>query len=167
MKPIERLLFEQGGLCFFCDKPLQRADASVEHLVASAKGGGDEDDNCVVCCKSLNGILGSKSVKQKLQVIFKQKGDFKCPNGAQKPAAKVKPAKSPLMASLDDKYSHLVKNLKKRGDTKPGTLPKLKSTIASIFQKSDPDEVEALVQRLQSKNAISIAGSTVTYRLGK
>ena len=48
-KPLDRLLFAQGDLCFFCRSPLPKADASVEQLVASAKGGGNGDDNCVVC----------------------------------------------------------------------------------------------------------------------
>lgn len=30
-KPLDRLLFAQGGLCFFCKRPLSSAEASVEH----------------------------------------------------------------------------------------------------------------------------------------
>jgi hypothetical protein len=52
-KPIERLMFAQGGQCFFCRKPLQKAEASVEHLVGLAHGGKDNDENCVACCKAL------------------------------------------------------------------------------------------------------------------
>jgi hypothetical protein len=36
MKQLDRLLFKQGSQCFFCRKPLEPIDASVEHLVASA-----------------------------------------------------------------------------------------------------------------------------------
>ena len=53
-KPLDRLMFAQGGLCFFCDKALPQGEASVEHLVASANGGANGDDNCVACCKALN-----------------------------------------------------------------------------------------------------------------
>ena len=79
MKQLDRLLFVQGGECFFCKKPLQKSDASVEHLVASANGGTNAEDNCVACCKTLNALLGSKSLKGKLEVFLRQKGVFRCP----------------------------------------------------------------------------------------
>ena len=81
-KPLDRLMFAQGGQCFFCKKTLTKQEASVEHLLASANGGKNNDDNCVVCCKSLNALLGSMTLKEKVQVILNQKGRFKCPNGS-------------------------------------------------------------------------------------
>lgn len=59
---LDRLLFAQGGDCFFCHEALPRGDASVEHLVASTLGGGDNDENCVACCKTLNRLFGRMSV---------------------------------------------------------------------------------------------------------
>lgn len=79
MKTLDRLLFIQGGECFFCKKPLAKTDASIEHLVASANGGTNGEDNCVACCKTLNALLGSKSLKEKIEVVLRQKGTFKCP----------------------------------------------------------------------------------------
>lgn len=32
--PLDRFMFAQGGLCFFCKQPLPKAEASVEHLFA-------------------------------------------------------------------------------------------------------------------------------------
>src|SRR5262245_5583233 len=149
-KPIDRLLFAQGGLCFFCAQPLSGADASVEHLVASANGGANGDDNCVACCKSLNMLLGSMSLKEKIKVFLNQKGSFKCPNGtrsAPSKAAKAKPAK--------DKYAEIVANLKQRGKSKPLTIQKLKSTINSLHQNNLPEkELSSLVQQLQDKGDI-------------
>jgi len=165
IKLIDRLLFTQGGMCFFCEKPLARADASVEHLVASANGGLNRDDNCVACCKSLNQLLGSKPLKEKMQVVLNQKGEFKCPNGAQKMTSQAKPAKAPSVVSLNDKYLLVVKNLKKNRSAKPNKLAKLKSMIGALFQgKISPGELDALVQQLQSKGAISISGSAITYK---
>jgi len=66
-KPIDRLLFAQGGLCFFCSQMLPKAEASIEHLVAVARGGPNGDDNCVACCKSINMLLGSMSLKEKIK----------------------------------------------------------------------------------------------------
>ena len=158
--PIERLLFAQGGLCFFCKKVLPAADASVEHLVATANSGGNRDDNCVACCKSLNSLLGSMSLKEKIQVILNQKGPFKCPNGSPKKRTEPKPKAAPDV----DRYKHVVANLKQRGTSKPGTVAKLKSTIGALFQGKLPiDAVESLVQQLQSGGVIFIVGSKITY----
>ena len=98
MTQLDRLLFEQGGNCFFCHKNLSKSEASVEHLVAKANGGPNHEDNCVVCCKALNSLLGSKTLKHKIQVVLNQKGSFKCPaqsapteEAATKPATVVAP----------------------------------------------------------------------------
>ena len=61
MKQLERLLFLQGNVCFFCQQPLPAGEASVEHLVATSNGGAKDDDNCVVCCKSVNVALSPAS----------------------------------------------------------------------------------------------------------
>ena len=70
--PLERLLFLQGGLCFFCSQPLPKSEASVEHLQAVANGGTNHDDNCVACCKAVNRVLGSMPLKAKIQMVLDQ-----------------------------------------------------------------------------------------------
>lgn len=80
-KLIDRLLFAQGGCCFFCQSLLTPGKASVEHLIASSHGGSNDPNNCVVCCQALNALLGSMSLKEKLLVLLNQKGQFKCPAG--------------------------------------------------------------------------------------
>lgn len=161
-KPIERLIFAQGGLCFFCKKPLSNADASVEHLVASANGGGNRDD------KSLNALLGSMSLKEKIQVVLNQKGQFKCPNGAERPAGVGASAKSPDVVAVTrptaDKYSQIVANLRQRGDAKPRTVSKLSSTINALYQnKLSKYELTSLLQQLQEGGVIAVSGTKVTY----
>jgi hypothetical protein len=84
MKQLDRLLFEQGNQCFFCRKPLKPIDASVEHLVASANGGTNGEENCVACCKKLNALLGSKSLKEKMQIVLNQRGSFRCPEDVER-----------------------------------------------------------------------------------
>ena len=164
MSPLERLLFAQGGLCFFCTKPLMRTDASVEHLVAISRGGGNHDGNCVACCKSLNALLGSMSLKEKIQVCLKQKGQFECPNGVQRKVAKTHQAASKAPKVVADRYAQVVTNLKQRGHAKPRTITTLKGTIASLFPNEiRAEELDALVQQLQSRRVISVAGSKVTY----
>ena len=83
-KPLDRLMFAQGDRCFFCNVQLPKAEASVEHLVPSSRAGSNSDDNCVACCKAMNALLGSMSLKEKIKVVLNQKGQFSCPNGAGK-----------------------------------------------------------------------------------
>jgi hypothetical protein len=169
-KSLTRLLFVQGRLCFFCNGPLPPADASVEHLVARANGGGDVDWNCVACCKSLNALLGRMSLKEKIQVVLNQKKPFECPNGVQRKVTKAVPKPSPKTTKLaPEYYAQLVANLKQRGNSKPGNVKTLKTTIAALFQNENlsKGQVDALVQELRSRGAISIANSKVTYFLGE
>lgn len=163
--PLTRLLFAQGGRCFFCKESLTAIDASVEHLVARANGGNDRDENCVVCCKSLNALLGSMSLKEKIQVFLNQKGQFECPNGLQKKVMKTSSQSSQRAKKLaPERYAQVVANLRQRGRAKPSTIGKLRSTIGALFHNNlSPDEVDALVEQLQSRHVISVTGSSVTY----
>jgi hypothetical protein len=169
-KQIDRLMFAQGGLCFFCKQPLPKSEASVEHLVASANGGGNSDENCVVCCKAVNALLGSMSLKEKFQVVLNQKGQIKCPNGAGSAKAALKPKaatqKPSASKSTEDKFSLVVANLKQRGHSRPRKLKTLISTIASLFPKGLPEaELNALIQKLQSTGKVTITENNVTYAL--
>ncbi|HEY5896472.1 MAG TPA: HNH endonuclease [Burkholderiales bacterium] len=151
-KPLDRLLFAQGGQCFFCEKTLPVADASVEHLVASARGGNNADENCVVCCKAMNALLGSMSLKEKMKVVLKQKGEFHCPNG------QAKKAKAPDMVAL------IAANLRQRGSAKPKSVKALSGTIRSLSSRPMTDsEVDVLVAKLKAKGMLSISGTKVTY----
>ena len=167
-------MFVQGGLCFFCKQPLPKAEASVEHLLASANGGGNNDENCVACCKSVNALLGSMSLKEKFQVVLNQSGKFKCPNGtgSAKPAAQPKallkaPPKAPAIAkSKEDKLELIVSNLKQRGNSKPRTLKTLTSTVASLLPTGiSKTELAALIQNLQSTGKVTVSENKVTYVL--
>lgn len=164
-KPLDRLLFVQGGLCFFWKQPLPRDSASIEHLLAIAKGGANGDDNCVACCKTVNALLGSMSIKQKFEVVLNQKGHFRCPNTTGHPPPKPiaptlptpivvapkpivapstppKPAKTappkPTAAPAPkkvDRFAMVVANLKTRGKSRPRTLKTLTTTVTALFPK--------------------------------
>ena len=176
---LERLLFAQGGQCFFCRKSLPKAEASVEHIVASANGGTSDDGNCVACCKALNHLLGSKSIKEKLQIVLNQRGNFQCPgnvsaqptstpsannnNAAPKPAPTVCNGAS---ASID----LVLADLKKRGVSRPRKVTTLASTIKSLLkqhQKANTDaEVAGVIAELQKRGKATITDTKVTYKLG-
>ena len=171
-KPLDRLTFVQGGLCFFCKEPLPKAEASVEHLVASANGGANNDENCVACCKSVNALFGSMSLKEKFQVVLNQKGQFKCPNGngtAKPPipaVQKVVPKPVPVTKVKEDKLKLLLENLAQRGKAKPASIKTLRSTILALFLNDITEtEVSALITKLRSTGKITVAATKVTYKL--
>jgi 5-methylcytosine-specific restriction endonuclease McrA len=74
------MMFLQGGLCFFCNRTIPKEEASVEHIIPASGGGTNKPDNLVACCKTLNGLFGNMTVKEKLRAILKQNGRFVCPN---------------------------------------------------------------------------------------
>ncbi|MDO8207049.1 MAG: HNH endonuclease [Gallionella sp.] len=165
-KPLDRLMFVQGGVCFFCKQPLPKTEASVEHLLASANGGGNSDENCVACCKAVNALLGSMSLKEKFQVVLNQKGQFKCPNGAGSAKAAAKPKASAIAKPNDEKLALVIANLKQRGNSKPSTLKTLTSSVSSLFPKGISEaDLAALIQQLQSTGKVTVEGSKVTYAL--
>lgn len=158
-KQLNRLIFAQGGQCFFCGQALPKAEASMEHLVAKTNGGDNHDENCVACCKALNALLGSMSLKQKLQVVLNQKGQFKCPNG-------VGSTKTPVKKPKDGKLERVIADLKKRGNSRPRTLETLTSAIVSRFSKDlSETEVAALIQQLQSTGRITVSEDKINYDL--
>lgn len=176
---LDRILFAQGGQCFFCRKQLPKAEASVEHLVAVANGGKNDDDNCVACCKALNHLLGSKSIKEKLQIVLNQRGNFQCPGNVcaqtspppstnPPPAASVKPASA--AANGTSSAIDLVKaDLKKRGASRPRKVSTLTSTIKSLLkqhQKPNSDaEVANLIAELQRRGNAVVTDTKVSYKL--
>lgn len=174
-KPLDRLMFAQGGLCFFCSSPLGKADASVEHLVPTSRSGSNSDDNCVVCCKAINMLLGSMSLKEKIKVVLNQKGNFQCPSGIANPKlapAQPKPAPAPIPKPasrpdlLPEAVAAVLKNLKSRGNARPRKIKTLKSSIKSLSSLKLTDKnVDDLVTHFTSIGKISINVEQVTYEL--
>lgn len=177
LKRLERLMFVQGGLCFFCQLPLPKADASIEHLFASANGGGTNDENCVACCKALNAVLGSMSLKEKFRVVLNQRGKFKCPQGgatiAASPPTRVKSKvapirlqKPPTLTLPSESFSLVVANLKRRGNAKPRSIKTLTTSIAAIFPQGIADlQVAAVINELQSAGLVKVDGGKLIYAL--
>lgn len=169
-KPIDRLLFAQGGDCFFCKRTLDKSEASIEHLVAQAHGGKDNDENLVVCCKTLNSLLGRMSLKEKLEVILKQRGGFQCPAKSSAPqkapvsTAQAKPVHQPKPGSP---LAVVVENLKKRGNSRPARLDKLLNTIKTALehQKLDASLADKMLAQLRSHKWITVEADKVIYSL--
>ena len=66
MKKLSALLFNQGGKCFYCDAILDIDEATIEHIVPKSKGGCDDLNNLVVCCKYANQAFRDYSPKHKM-----------------------------------------------------------------------------------------------------
>lgn len=103
MTKLERLMFLQGQRCFFCDHAIPKSEASVEHLVPSSSGGADHTDNLVACCKALNGLFGSMTVKEKIRAILNQNDRFVCPSRQIQPQSNEKPATSVVKSAAEKK----------------------------------------------------------------
>lgn len=168
-------MFAQGGLCFFCNMPLPKPEASVEHLVPSSRAGSNTDENCVACCKAVNGLFGSMSLKEKIRVVLNQNGRFTCPDGAGSVLA-VKPktpvVSKPILTSSApkiDNYSVVINDLKKRGASRPRKVETLKNTIRATIKNAkgtlSDAQLNALVKHLQVNGKIVVDGTKVTYSL--
>ncbi len=79
MTKLEKLLYLQSDKCFFCGQALTKDEASIEHLQPRSGGGNNADGNLVVCCKRLNQLFGSISLRRKFEIILEKAGDFQCP----------------------------------------------------------------------------------------
>jgi hypothetical protein len=165
VKQLERLLVLQGQRCFFCNDPIPPGEASVEHLIASANGGPNEDGNCVVCCKSLNAAFGSKPYKDKLLAVLNHRGPFVCPKAPMAPTA-VKSVPLGVEPGGNPQVSIVLANLQRRGASKPRKEQTLRNTIAAVFQQQlAEEELSALLARLQSDRYVSITDGKVIYNL--
>lgn len=69
MKKMNTLLFHQGGKCFYCDALLALEEATIDHVIPQSKGGSNNIDNLVVCCKHANHAFADYSPKHKMAVI--------------------------------------------------------------------------------------------------
>jgi len=163
IKPLDRLLFAQGQRCFFCRQALAAEDASVEHLLARANDGSSSDDNCVACCKALNSLFGSISIKAKMQIVLNQAGDFQCPKMQAAAQSACQPAAATSKVTADS-LALVVEDLNKRGAARPRTLEKLVNAVSARFQV-EPSTARAMVERLRAEAVIAVEGTNVAYLL--
>ena len=141
-KLLDRLLFMQGQCCFFCNEPLAREVASVEHLLAKSREGTNEVDNCVACCQSLNALFDDMTLKEKMDVVLRQRGTFRCPRtlsslpaGTEletpRPPRQMVAAPAPADELLDAAIIYL----KKYGPRRPRSLAELLDIVTARFAK--------------------------------
>ena len=149
-------------------EPLPKGEESVEHLVAKANGGSNNDENCVVCCKAVNHLFGSMTLKAKVQVVLDQRGQFKCPAGKVKAEVLPKAPTKPLSVAQtrDERLTIALANLQQRGKAKPRTMKTLRSTISALFgKKLSEKELDALIDGLLSAGTVAAEGKKLSYNL--
>ena len=163
---LDRLLFAQGNNCFFCENPLARSQASVEHLLAKAHDGSNALDNCVACCKSVNALFGSMTLKEKIRVVLKQHGKFRCPmtSGRSKCSSPCNPSKE-KPASSDKHFQIVLANLTARKSGRPGSEKALRNEIATILPGLNAVELDAMVGKLKALGKVRSEGERVIYAL--
>ncbi|HEX2546597.1 MAG TPA: hypothetical protein VHL79_17070, partial [Ramlibacter sp.] len=150
--------------------PLPRAEASVEHLVALANGGGDYDENCVACCKTLNRLFGKMSLKEKLHIILKQRGQFQCPKSVEGSARKkADHAVAPTTTSMseEERVQLVLADLHKRGHATPGTVDRLINTIRTRLEGSgeDGDHAQSIYEKFNSSGWVTADDGRLSYNL--
>ena len=42
------------GVCYYCGKPFESKDLTMDHIIPLARGGRSTKDNIVTCCKACN-----------------------------------------------------------------------------------------------------------------
>lgn len=159
VKQLERILFLQGHRCFFCGQTIPLGEASIEHLVATSNGGTKDDENCVVCCKSVNAALGHLSVKAKLQAVLNHRGTFTCPMSLGGSAQTVVDVKNERVAAV-------LADLLKRGSARPRRVSTLKNTMNAAFQMSlSESDLDTLLSQLQAMGYVIVDETKVSYDL--
>ena len=165
MKQLERLLLFQGNRCFFCDEPIPEGEASIEHLVASANGGGNDDENCVACCRSLNAAFGSRPYKEKLRAILNHRGKFRCPRGATSGVGGTGASNTPAVTP-NDRLTLVLASLQKQGAARPRKVATLRNAISNVFRKQISEEdITALLLELVASGRVIVNEQQMSYKL--
>ncbi len=56
---IRTLVTKHKGLCQYCNKPIERADMTIDHIIPTSKGGLDIIENLALACNSCNQEKGN------------------------------------------------------------------------------------------------------------
>lgn len=142
--------------------------------MATATGGHDHQEECGVCCKTLNALPGRPALRVKLQVVLNQNGALKRPNSPVRP----KPVASPTgscaggahaSGSETGKLALIVADLHTRGATKPRTVKTPRCPMAELLKRkmkaSRHQQVDKLVHPLAQRQAVAPGSLVVSTTL--
>ncbi|MDD2222821.1 MAG: hypothetical protein PHF42_05205 [Pseudomonas sp.] len=154
IKKLAKLIKEQNGLCFFCDKPLSEKDASIEHLVAQSKGENvNAEENLVACCTAINRMLGNMAVKNKINAALQMENDG---SSTCLEKIKTKQNKQQNLRDMEPYIKTIILNLRKT-TARPRSMQALRNSIAcTLRNKVSSKEVREIIKRLVDRKNISI-----------
>lgn len=129
---------------------------------------GSNLENCVACCKTVNTLCGSLSLKEKIQVVLNQRGKFRCPNGNGKTGAAVT---APIASIAPIARIEAVPESRTSSDV-PVKVRKPKAGVlvtgVLLTQEQSAQVIENLRQRGASRpGTLKALTATVTQLLGK
>jgi hypothetical protein len=164
-KLLDRLLFIQGHCCFFCKESLPREEATVEHLLAKCHDGTNAIDNCVACCQPLNAAFGAMNLKEKMDVVLRQRGNFRCPRTLSSTTVATETAVL-LPVVSDELVAAAVIDLQRRGSARPQKMSTLLNAMNARFEKQlNGTNAQALVDHLRAMGIIIAQhDGSVSYR---
>lgn len=181
MKQVQRLLMFQGNRCFFCHGEIPEGQESVEHLVAKARGGKDNDENCVACCKEVNSAFADFSYKFKLQVVINQRGEFKCPmksaalaestNGMEELIEIERKSTAEAEFKEINGLLYTINFLLINKQNRPAKFNKLLNFIRTNVAQAaglelDIQECVSIAKSLEKRSCISVSSSDIKYHHG-
>lgn len=167
-KALNRIWFAQGGMCFFCKQALPRSIASLEHLQAQSYGGDNSYDNCVVCCKTLNGLFGNLTLREKFQIVLSQKGEFFCPRQMEADEADNIHAETTISANFSEYVSEIrdaaLEILRNQAHARPRTLKSLTNMVTTLFKRGVSEEaLSAVMAQIGASGSVLIKDGIVSY----
>jgi 5-methylcytosine-specific restriction endonuclease McrA len=69
--------FEMLPWCDYCDKPLTKNLATVDHVVPRSRGGGDDPGNFALACKKCQKLKGNKTLGECGMRLVRNRGRSK------------------------------------------------------------------------------------------
>lgn len=158
-------------IAFYIGELASRDPGAFFHIISRDTG----FDPLIAHLKSRK-ILSARSKTIGDMPIFKTPATGTDPTGKASPVQAAKasalPAKTPINKpapvknAAADRVADAVKDLVRRGNSRPRTVKTLMSTLHALFQKQIGEpEVTSLIEALVRAKHIAIAGTKVTYTL--
>jgi hypothetical protein len=88
----------------------------------------------VACCKAVNSLLGNMTLKGKMEVVLRQRGDFRCPRKRTEHAQQCESA-APSPAVDSELLAAAIIHLDRCKTNRPRTLQSLRQSLGDRFAK--------------------------------
>lgn len=58
--------------CFYCEKPLNEHNKTIDHIVPIKYNGSNHASNLVICCKKCNSFKGGNTISELIEQLHKR-----------------------------------------------------------------------------------------------